>query len=52
MGEINDFTDRFWREHKEEIHEDVLNTNEVDSINQVGVKVFMGFEGQLSALPQ
>ena len=52
MGEINDYTDRLWRDHKWETHEDVLNTNEVDSINQVGVKVFMGFEGQLGALPQ
>ena len=28
-----------------------MNTNSVDTINQVGVEIFMGFEGQIGSLP-
>lgn len=32
-------------------HVDIMNTNSVDTINQVGVEIFMGFEGQIGSLP-
>ena len=46
MGAINEFTDKLWRDHRIERHVDIMNTNSVDTINQVGVEIFMGFEGQ------
>ena len=45
------FTDKLWRDHRIERHVDIMNTNSVDTINQVGVEIFMGFEGQIGSLP-
>ena len=33
MGAINEYTDKLWRDHRIERHYDIMNTNNVDTIN-------------------